>query len=226
MSSYQQGTYTEQMDQVDHAPFHRLMRMFTISLLISFIGTFVGYAFLPPELIVPLIFVELAMIIASLLIARKGKAVGYTFVYTFCFISGITLYLPLAGYIASGGAALVLTALTLTILIYASLTIYAYNSERDFSFLRGFLMTGLIALIVLGIMGIFFPSLYGGTIGLAIAFGGVMIFSGFILYDVSQYKHGVPDKLMPLAVLSLYLNFINLFLYLLRLLNILSSDDE
>jgi FtsH-binding integral membrane protein len=53
-----------------------------------------------------------------------------------------------------------------------------------------------------------------------LAAGGVLIFSGFILYDISQYRQGLTNEAIPLAVLNLYLDFINLFLSLLRLLGI------
>ena len=78
-------------------------------------------------------------------------------------------------------------------------------------------------LIGFSLIGLFTGG-FGGTLGSFIAAGGVLIFSGFILYDISQYKHGLPDEAIPLAVLNLYLSFINLFLYMLRLLGILSRD--
>lgn len=213
--------------EVEHASynesFHKVLRLFTISILIAFIGTAVGTT-LPPSLFLPLMIVEMIMIVSAFFL-RKRKAIGYGFLFTFVFVSGITLYPAIHHYVAQGGAALVHTAFILTIIIYAALTFYAYKSQHDFSFLGGFLLIGIIALIGFSIVGLFLPGLYSGPLGLGIAFAGVLIFSGYILYDVSQYKHGVPEEMIPLAVLSLYLNFINLFLYLLRLLSILRSND-
>lgn len=210
-------------EQDYNASFHKLMRMFTFSILVAFIGTFVG-TFVPPALFLPLIVIEIGMLIASIFIRRKGKAIGYGFVYTFVFISGITIYPAIAHYAGIGGAGIVHAAFILTVLIFGGLTLYAYNSKRDFSFLGGFLMVGIFALIGFSLIGFFVPAMHTGVLGLTIGFFGVMVFSGFILYDISQYKHGLPDEMIPLAVLSLYLSFINLFLYLLQILGILSDD--
>ncbi|CAM3463823.1 Bax inhibitor-1 family protein [Marinicrinis lubricantis] len=220
---YRNEAYSGELERSSYnESFHKLMRMFTFSILIAFIGAYVG-TMLPPAIFLPLGIVQLIMIISAFML-RKRKAVGYGFVFTFCLISGITIYPAIYHYATSAGAGIVTAAFVITVAIYAILTLYAYYSKRDFSFLGGFLMIGVLALIGFSIVGIFMPSLHTGAMGLTIAFAGVMIFSGFILYDISQYKHGVPDQMIPLAVLSLYLNFINLFLYLLQLLGILNDD--
>ncbi|NBI29856.1 Bax inhibitor-1/YccA family protein [Chengkuizengella marina] len=220
---YQQNqTFAGEYEDTYNHSFHKLMRMFTFSLLISFVGTLVGTQ-VPPALMFPLIIVQLVMIVASMFVRRRGKPIGYVFTYTFCFISGITLYSVIGAYAAAGAGSLVTTALLLTVLIFVGLSVYAYNSKRDFSFLGGFLMVGLFALIGLSLIGLFLPGLHTGAMGLAISFAGILIFSGFILYDISRYKNGVADEMIPLAVLSLYLSFINLFLYLLQFLG-LSRD--
>lgn len=222
MNLEQQQAYSGEHQSTYNAPFHKLLKMFTLSILISFIGSFVGM-FVPPALFVPLVIVELVMLIAAFFIRRKGKAIGYGFVYTFCLISGITVFPSIVYYTNVGGPMLVTTAFLLTGIIFAGLTAYAYYSQRDFSFLGGFLTVGILVLIGFSLIGLFTGG-FGGTLGLMIAAFGVIVFSGFILYDISQYKHGLPDEEIPLAVLNLYLSFINLFLYLLRLLGILSDD--
>lgn len=205
-----------------NASFHKLMRMFTFSVLISFLGTALGST-LPVAIFLPLIFVELIMMISAFFIQRRGKAIGYGFVFAFTFISGITIYPVVANYAGHYGATMVMQAFIITGAMFAGLSLYGYYSKRDFSFLRGFLMVGLIALIAIGVIQIFTGS-FGGPMGLLISFAGIMIFSGFILYEISQYRQGLEDKMIPLATLSLYLSFINLFLYVLRFLGILSDD--
>jgi FtsH-binding integral membrane protein len=205
-----------------NASFHKLMRMFTFSVLISFLGTALGST-LPVAVFLPLIIIEIGMIIASFVIQRRGKAIGYGFVFTFCFISGVTIYPVVANYAGLFGAQIVMQAFIITTAMFAGLSLYGYYSKRDFSFLRGFLMTGLIALIGLGIIQIFTGS-FGGPMGLIISFAGIMIFSGFIIYEINSYRNGLEDQMVPLATLSLYLSFINLFLYVLRFLGILSDD--
>lgn len=223
MDLEQRHTMAGEGEAYYNAPFHKLMRMFTISVLVSFIGTAVGMAWLPPALVLPLVIVELVMLVSAFFIRRRGKPIGYPFVFAFCFISGITIFPAVKYYVGIGGTPLLLQAFVLTTAIFAGLSVYAYYSKRDFSFLRSFLMVGIFALVGLAIIGLFTGG-YSGPVGLAIAFAGIMIFSGFVLYDISQYRHGVADEMIPLAVLGLYLTFINLFLYILRFIGILSSD--
>ncbi|MCL6456874.1 MAG: Bax inhibitor-1 family protein, partial [Gorillibacterium sp.] len=128
----------------------------------------------------------------------------------------------IAFYSKTGGFSLVNTAFLVTAGIFAGLTAYAYYSKRDFSFLGGFLFMGLITLVGFSVIGLFTGG-FGGTLGMGIAIGGTLIFSGFILYDISKYRSGLTDEMIPLAVLNLYLDFINLFLFVLRLLG-LSRD--
>lgn len=206
-----------------NSPFHKLMRMFTISILISFIGTAVG-TMLPPALFIPLVVVELVMVISAFWIRRGKKAIGYPFVFAFTFISGVTLYPTIAHYANIGGSSLVLTAFSVTTAGFAALSLYAYRSKRDFSFLGGMLTIGLVTLIGFALVSLFTGG-FSGPLGMGIAVLGVLIFSGYILYDISRYKNGLTEEMIPLAVMSLYLDFINLFLYVLRLLGILSSDD-
>jgi FtsH-binding integral membrane protein len=223
MDLQQKQTYAGEGESVAYnASFHKLMRMFTLSVLISFLGTVIGTQ-LPPAIFLPLIFVELIMLVASFFIQRRGKAIGYGFVYTFCLISGITIYPVVAHYASAFGAQMVMQAFILTVAMFAGLSLYGYYSKRDFSFLSGFLTVGIIALIGVSVIQMFVGG-FGGTLGLVISFAGIMIFSGFILYDISQFRHGLEDKMIPLAVLGLYLSFINLFLYLLRFLGILQDD--
>lgn len=204
-------------------PFHKLMRMFTISVLISFIGTALG-TMVPPALFLPLVVVEFVMVISAFWIRRGKKAIGYPFVFAFTFISGVTLYPTIAHYANIGGTSLVLTAFSVTAAGFAALSFYAYFSKRDFSFLGGMLTIGLFTLVGFGLVGMFTGG-FGGGLGLGISVLGVLIFSGYILYDISRYRQGLSDEMIPLAVMCLYLDFINLFLYVLRILGILSSDD-
>jgi FtsH-binding integral membrane protein len=217
---YQQQS---QVFQYEESNFPKILRMFAISLLVSAIGSLVGTTIVPPEWILPLVVVEILMLVGAFFVRRRGTAIGFTFTFAFVFISGITLGPVLQYYAMNGGAALVNTAFILTAVIFTSLAGYAYVSKRDFSFLGGFLFAGLIAIILLQVIGLFIP--LGSTMQLFIASAGILLFSGYVLYDISNYKYGIADEDVPLAVLNLYLDFINLFLYLLRFLNILNSDD-
>lgn len=203
--------------------FPKLLRMFAVSLLVSAIGSAVGTTFVPRSMIMPLVILELLMLFGAFMLRRRGVRVGYLFTFAFVFISGITLGPTLQHYAATVGATLVNTAFFLTALIFVGLAGYAYVSKRDFSFLGGILFAGLIGLILLQVLNLFIP--LGSSMHLMMASAGILIFSGYILYDISNYRYGVAEEDIPLAVLSLYLDFINLFLSILRFLGILNNDD-
>ncbi len=207
--------------------FGHIMQMLSLSLLISFIGTLVGSLFIPPEVVGILVIVELVMIIAAIVIRwRKAKSIGYGFLFAFTGISGITLYPIIEAYGAAMGANLVSVAFLATAAIFGGLAFYAYRSEKDFSFLGGFLGAATIGLIIMAIAGIFFGEHFGATINLVWAMAGILIFSGWILYDVSQYRGGVDAQEVPFAVLMLYLNIVNLFLYILRFLATITGNRD
>jgi FtsH-binding integral membrane protein len=123
-------------------------------------------------------------------------------------------------YCASGQRGIVLEALFLTGVIFIGLTMFTFQSKIDFSFLGAALSMGLGALILWG----FFAMIFGIKTGYVYALLGCIIFSGYILFDTWL----IMDRLSPhehvLAAIMLYLDIVNLFLYLLQLLS--SSDDR
>lgn len=199
-----------------------VLRTFAFSLAFALIGSFAG-VYVPAGLFLPLSILEVVMLIAAFLL-RRGKAVSYSFVYIFTFISGITTYPIVAHYAAISGANTVMLALASTTTVFAGLALYASKTKRNFSFLGGFLMAGLLALVAISIFNIFWPLSSGGM--LAFSFIGVMIFSGYVLFDFNRMKHyGVSDEEVPLMALNLYLDFLNLFISLLQIFGILSKND-
>ncbi|PPQ95324.1 hypothetical protein CVT26_008169 [Gymnopilus dilepis] len=111
---------------------------------------------------------------------------------------------------------LVLQALLITSGVFLGLTLFTFQSKYDFSGMGPFLFGALIALCVTGLVGIFIP--FSRTMDIIFALGGCLIFSGYIVYDTYLInKRLSPDEFI-LASISLYLDFINLFLNILRLL--------
>lgn len=199
-----------------------VLRTFALSLAVAFAGTMAG-VFVSPSLFLPLIILEFVMLIGAFFLRRK-KAISYTFLYVFTFISGITTYPIVAYYLATIGANTVLMALGTTTTVFAGLAIYASTTKRDLSFLSGMLMAALIALIAISIFNFFWPLSSTGM--LAFSFVGVLVFSGYVLYDFNRMKHyGVSAEEVPLMALNLYLDFINLFINILRIFGILGSRD-
>ncbi|MEI5909035.1 Bax inhibitor-1/YccA family protein [Bacillus spongiae] len=204
------------------APLAAVLRAFAVSLAFAVLGMIAGM-FVPPALFLPLVAIEIGMLLFAFFLRRK-KAISYTFLYTFTFISGITMYPAIYYYLQSMGADLVLLGVGTTFTVFTGLALYATTTKRDLTFLRGMLFAALLALIVISIYNIFVPINSSGM--LAFSFIGVLVFSGFVLYDFNRMKqYGMTLDEIPLMALSLYLNFINLLLSILRIFNILSERD-
>jgi modulator of FtsH protease len=154
--------------------------------------------------------------------AVKNTAMALPMVFAFTGFFGYVLGPTINAYLSiPNGAEIVTTALALTAGIFFSLSAYALNTKKDFSFLSGFLFVGLIVIVVASIAGIFFsvPGLQ-----LAISAAAVLIFSGYILYDTSQIIHGGQTNYI-MATVSLYLDIVNLFMHLLHLVTAFMGDD-
>lgn len=120
---------------------------------------------------------------------------------------------------ASAGTSLssapVLHAFGLATAGFAGLSAYALTTKRDFSALGGFLGMGLFVVIGASILNIF---LGASVLSLAIASVTILLFGGYVLYDTQRMLR--EDDLEPVpAALTLYMNFLNLFLALLRILS-------
>jgi len=201
---------------------NRVLPMFFVSLLFAVLGTIVGTQ-VPPALFLPLMVIQFVMILAAMFLRKRR--VGYTFLYLFTFISGIVFYPVLTYYLGAIGGNMVMAAFGVTTMAYGAAALYAWKSKADFSFLGAFLMVGLVAILGMIVWNFFFP--LGSSAMMFMALLGIFVFIGFTLYDVSRIaRHGVPEELVPMVVLGLYLNFINLFHFVLQLFGInLGSDD-
>lgn len=203
---------------------------FFLALVISFLGTLVSAMFIPAGVatmigIIPLI-VLVGLLVKMIFTKSKHKSGRLTsygmglplwLVYLFTVLMGIGLYPALGMYIDSMGMAMVVVAFGVTAALFGSLFIYTYITKRDFTFMGGILFFALIGIILFSIAGFFIQS---DLLHLGIAFVTVLVFSGYMLYDISRMKSDTFRKEdVPSAVFDLYLNFINLFLSILRIMN-------
>jgi len=127
---------------------------------------------------------------------------------------------PLVGYYLAQDPAIVMTALGGTGAIFLGLSGYALTTRKDFSFMGGFLMVGLLVVIGAAILNIFFamPALF-----LALNAAIIMIMSGMILYQTSSLIHGGETNYI-MATAGLFLSLLNMFTALLHLLGALGDD--
>lgn len=153
---------------------------------------------------------------------NADKASGIFWIFAFTGLMGASLG-PMLNYYAAmpNGASLIMQALGGTALIFFALSGYALTSKKDFSFMGGFLMVGLIVAVIAMIANIFFQI---PALSLAISAAVIMIMSGLILYDTSRIIHGGETNYIR-ATVSLYLNIYNIFVHLLSLLGVLGGDD-
>lgn len=152
----------------------------------------------------------------------EDSSQGIIAVFAFTGCMGAALGPMLSFYLAmQQGPAIVMQALAGTALVFLTLSGYAMASRKDFSFLGGFLMTGLVIVLVAALANIF---LQMPVLSLAIPAVVVLVMSGLILFDTSRIVLGGETNYIR-ATVSLYLNVYNLFTSLLQLLGVFNSDD-
>jgi modulator of FtsH protease len=119
------------------------------------------------------------------------------------------------------GGEVITTALGVTAVTFVALSAYAIKSQRDFSFMAGFLTVGIIGGFVLSLVALIFnlPALSLITSGIF-----VLTMSGLILYKTSEIIHGGETNYIS-ATVTLYMSIYNLFVSLLHILGVTSSDD-
>ena len=98
---------------------------------------------------------------------------------------------------------------------------YVIFSKRDFSFMQGFLLTGLMVVVFGALINMFFASPMAHFM---ISGASVLLFSGFILYDTSNVLRNYGTDEHVSATLALYLDILNLFIALLSILGIARSE--
>ena len=168
----------------------------------------------------PIMFmlVTLAGIFGMFFLIRKNRnnSMGVVFLLGLTFLLGVMLgpILQVAFSMSNGGQIVSLAAGG-TGVIFVTLAGIATTSKRDFSSMGKFLMIGLILLILAMLANMFFQI---PALSLAISSIAVLIFSGFILYDVNRIVRGGETNYV-MATLSLYLNIYNLFVHLLQQLH-------
>jgi modulator of FtsH protease len=153
---------------------------------------------------------------------KADSASGIYWIFAFTGLMGASLGPMLSAYAAMpGGPALIMQALGGTALIFFALSGYALTSKKDFSFMGGFLMVGMIVALVAMVANFFFQI---PALSLAISAAIIMIMSGLILFDTSRIINGGERNYIR-ATISLYLSIYNIFVHLLSLLGVLGSDD-
>jgi len=153
----------------------------------------------------------------------RDSAWGLAAVFGLTGFMGLTLGPIVQSYLTMlpNGGQVVMMAMGGTGAIFLGLSGYALTSRRDFSFMGGFLMVGILVAFLAGLGAIFFQL---PALSLAVSAMFVLLMSGLILYQTSNLVHGHETNYI-MATVTLYISIYNLFLSLLQLLGFASSDD-
>ena len=152
----------------------------------------------------------------------RDSSMGLAFVFGLTGFMGYTLGPILNSYLAmANGGQVVMMAMTATGALFLGLSAYALNTRKDFSFLGGFLMVGILVAFLAGLGAIFFEL---PALSLAVSGMFVLLMSGLILYQTSSIIHGGETNYI-MATVTLYVSIFNLFTSLLHLLGFINSNE-
>ncbi len=153
----------------------------------------------------------------------SNSALGLVFVFALTGFMGLTLGPILSFYLHAftNGHELVIMALGGTGAIFLGLSAYALTTRKDFSYLGGFLMVGVLVAFLAGIGAMVFAI---PALSLAVSAMFILLMSGMILLQTSQIING-GERNYILATISLYVSIYNLFLSLLQILGVFNGRD-
>jgi hypothetical protein len=176
-----------------------------------------------PLLFWGLIIAQLGAVVAlSWLINRISGAVATVIYFLYAGLTGLTLSGIFLAYTGSSIA----QAFGVTACGFAGLSAFGYVTKRDLGPVGSFCMMGLFGLVGFGLLSMFFPSLMGAGGSFVFSIVGIIVFAGLTAYDTQKIKAmnvagdegtDAGRKKAIYGALRLYLDFINLFLSLLRL---------
>jgi len=152
----------------------------------------------------------------------KDSGWGIAAVFAMTGFMGYTLGPVISRYLGlPNGGEIVMQAMGGTAAIFIGLSAYAVTTKKDFSFMGGFLMVGILLAFLAGLAAIFFEI---PALSLTVSAAFVLLMSGLILYETSNIIHGGETNYV-LATVTLFVSIFNLFTSLLQLLGFMNGDD-
>lgn len=163
-----------------------------------------------------------AVIALSAFVQRMSVSVASTVYVLYATLVGLTFSVLFQVYTMES----ISSAFFTTAFSFGGLSVFGYVTKRDLGPIGSFCMMGLFGMIGIVILGFFIPSMMNNTMQLTIAAVGVIVFAGLTAYDTQrikamQFQFATRDQARKGAIygaLVLYLDFINLFLSMLRLM--------
>ena len=202
--------------------------MLSLTMIPTVIGAFIGmsmnFSFMAASPIMSSLLMFGAMMGMMFAVSALRNSIwGIAALFGFTLLAGVLLgpILQVALHLKNG-AQLIGMAAGGTGIIFFSLATIATVTKKDFSFMGKFLFIGLILLIVASLANLFFQI---PALSLTISAIGVLIFSAYILYDVSRIVNGGETNYV-MATLGLFLSIYNLFISLLQLLMAFGGERD
>lgn len=194
-------------------------KLLTASLIAATAGAYIGVDYVKTFSWM-LLIVEFALLF-GLYFTKRNPSLSLVLLFAFTFVTGLTLGPVLNTYIGAGMGNVITQAFLMTATAFGGLTIFAFNTKKDFSTWGKFLFIALIVIVVASLINIFTHS---PMLQIVIAGVGAILFSAFILYDTQMIIRGGYDSPI-LAAVALYLDILNLFISLLQILGIFNNRD-
>ena len=156
--------------------------------------------------------------------ALRNSIWGLAAIFALTGFMGLTLGPFINAYVQffSNGGQLVMLALGGTGVIFLGLSGYALTTRKDFSFMGGFLMVGILVAFLLGICAVLFSI---PAMALAVSAIFILLMSGLILYQTSEMIHGGETNYI-MATITLYVAIYNLFTSLLHILAMFAGQER
>lgn len=200
-------------------------KFFAASLLFATIGAIVGFMnfalVTDPAVRIGLIVAEIVAFL-GLLFLRKSPGLNVALLFIFTFLTGITL-VPLLGLVlARQGAGAIAQAFGMSTIVFGVMSIFALKTKADLANMGKMLLISLIVVVICSLVNLFLGS---PMFQVLIAGAAVVLFSLFVAYDTQNIVRGLYADPVQAAV-SLYLDFLNIFVSLLQLFGILGGKDE
>ena len=152
----------------------------------------------------------------------RNSAIGLAMVFALTGFMGYTLGPILSHYLTlPNGGQVVMTAMAATGAIFLGLSGYALTTRKDFSFMGGFLIAGIVVAFLAGLGAVFFEM---PGLSLAVSALFVLLMAGLILYETSNIINGGETNYI-MATVTLYVAIFNLFTSLLHLLGFMGGDE-
>ncbi|MGL2701459.1 Bax inhibitor-1/YccA family protein [Helicobacter pylori] len=198
-------------------------KFFAGSLLLATIGALLGLMNFQAVVQYKWVFF-IAEIVAlfGLMFSKSKPGLNLFMLFAFTSLSGVTLVPLLGVVIAKAGLGAIWQALGMTTIVFGLMSVYALKTKNDLANMGKMLFIALIVVVVCSLINLFLGS---PMFQVVIAGASAVLFSLYIAYDTQNIVKGMYDSPIDAAV-SLYLDFLNVFISILQIIGIFSDRDK